>query len=136
MSRWHAIRIRDDLYRAVQAQAAQQSRSTTGQLDFILARALEQERYGLEADGSLSGPPGAGPSPARASAEEADGGPGAGTSHRPAPSSVAPARTIDGQTTVDEMLASCPNCAGNFVQRDSDGVEVCADCGYVRESGA
>jgi hypothetical protein len=70
--------------------------------------------------------------------------------HRPAP----PARPIAGQTTVEEMLASCPNCAGDLHPRAVTGLDgifdsetgefvyfeesapramVCIDCGYVRE---
>jgi hypothetical protein len=47
---------------------------------------------------------------------------------------------LPGQTTVDEMLASCPNCAGemqDFCLDDGKGggemTKRCEDCGYVRE---
>jgi hypothetical protein len=61
---------------------------------------------------------------------------------------------LRGQTTVEEMLASCPNCAGDFHPRAIPGTDgifdsetgefvyfdesapkalVCEDCGYVRE---
>jgi hypothetical protein len=36
------------------------------------------------------------------------------------------------QTTVEEMLASCPNCASDFFT-DPDGRQRCTDCSYVRE---
>jgi hypothetical protein len=74
--------------------------------------------------------------PSRASVEEAEDRAGAtdGVSRSPS----GPARTIEGQTTVDEMLAYCPNCAGEmqaFVTPPPDEVEAerCEDCGYVRE---
>jgi hypothetical protein len=37
------------------------------------------------------------------------------------------------QTTVEEMLASCPNCAGAFKRAVDRVALVCEDCGYVRE---
>jgi DNA-directed RNA polymerase subunit RPC12/RpoP/Arc/MetJ-type ribon-helix-helix transcriptional regulator len=40
------------------------------------------------------------------------------------------------QTTVDEMLASCPNCATTLEPaelEDQTPVLVCPDCGYARE---
>jgi hypothetical protein len=37
------------------------------------------------------------------------------------------------QTTVEEMLASCPNCAGAFKRAVDRVAPVCEDCGYVRE---
>jgi hypothetical protein len=47
---------------------------------------------------------------------------------------------LRGQTTVEEMLASCPNCAGemqDFCLDDGKGggemTKRCEDCGYVRE---
>jgi hypothetical protein len=47
---------------------------------------------------------------------------------------------LPAQTTVDEMLASCPNCAGemqDFCLDDGKGggemTKRCEDCGYVRE---
>jgi hypothetical protein len=81
--------------------------------------------------------PGAAPrrsaAPSRASVVEADGGSDARmAAHRPAP----PARPIAGQTTVDEMLASCPNCATTLEQGEMlDGRMSfgCPHCGYVRE---
>jgi hypothetical protein len=117
VSRWHAIRVREDLYRALQAQAARESRSVAGQLDFVLSRALEQETGSSDvevgtprdAEGTLA------PSPARAPVAQR-------------------------QTTIDEMLASCPNCAGemqDYCLDDGRGggemVKRCEDCGYVRE---
>jgi hypothetical protein len=131
MSRWHAVRIRADLYRALQAQAVAQSRSVAGQLDFVLTRALEQET-GVSASSARVLEDDLASSPVRASDERADGETGAGTvSHRPSPSS-----TIPGQTTVDEMLASCPQCAGEFkLEENYDGDQwmQCSDCGFVRE---
>jgi hypothetical protein len=37
---------------------------------------------------------------------------------------------LPAQTTVEEMLASCPNCAGDFLR--VDGIERCEDCGTPR----
>jgi predicted nucleic acid-binding Zn ribbon protein len=34
---------------------------------------------------------------------------------------------------VEEMLASCPNCAGAFKRAVDRVALVCEDCGYVRE---
>jgi hypothetical protein len=50
------------------------------------------------------------------------------------------AQRIEGQTTVDDMLASCPQCAGEL-RKDVPGVvdgrdvmlEACVDCGWTRE---
>jgi hypothetical protein len=116
VSRWHAIRIRDDLYRVIQAQAAEMSRSATGQLDFVLSRALEQE------PGSLHG----GPSSGQAEA-----------SVRPPAPSPARAPVAQRQTTVDEMLASCPNCAEELQPADAlsgAAILVCPECSYVRDA--
>jgi hypothetical protein len=157
---WHTVRIRSDLHRILQTQAAMQSRSTAGQLDFVLSRALEQET-GEQPRGASEHSLGEPLSPVRASDERADGETGAGTvSHRPSPSSVpeyieppplsseqaeeikkAPRYyEIPGQTTVDEMLASCPQCAGEMQDYCLDdgkgGGEMatrCEDCGFVRE---
>jgi hypothetical protein len=140
VSRWHAIRIREDLYRAVAARAAEDSRSVARQVDVLLTQALEkvpenpQTRGGIPERSSASNSASASV-PSRASVVEADGGSDARmAAHRPAP----PARPIAGQTTVDEMLASCPNCAGEmqaFVTPPPDEVEAerCEDCGYIRE---
>jgi hypothetical protein len=87
MSRWHNVRLRADLFRALQAQAAAQSRSVAGQLDFIVTAALERKE-------------------------------------------ATPREPIEGQTTVEEMLASCPNCAETLVE--IEGVTGCP-CGYTRE---
>jgi hypothetical protein len=147
MSRWHAIRIRDDLYRVIQAQAAEMSRSATGQLDFVLSRALEQE---ANTPASSGGGPPEGVIPGE-SQRGADVGRGAvyrrdASDAKPAEAASSPARApvaqrIEGQTTVDEMLASCPNCAGemqDYCLDDGRGggemVKRCEDCGYVRES--
>jgi hypothetical protein len=58
--------------------------------------------------------------------------------HRPAVPQRAPvAQRIEGQTTVDDMLASCPQCAGELhpahdFQNGGPTVR-CVDCGWVRE---
>lgn len=46
MSRWHAVRIRDDLYRQIQAQAVADARSIAQMTDRLLSGALEQEPGG------------------------------------------------------------------------------------------
>jgi hypothetical protein len=55
---------------------------------------------------------------------------------------IPPAPPIEGQTTVDEMLASCPQCAGelrpfSFGDLAEHSVAIgtmrCVDCGWVRE---
>jgi hypothetical protein len=51
------------------------------------------------------------------------------------------AQRIEGQTTVDEMLASCPQCAGELQEvsygdaNSPDAVMMvrCEDCGWARE---
>jgi hypothetical protein len=126
---WHAVKIRSDLHRIVQAQAAEQSRSVAGQVDYLLTRALEQ------ASGNSPGPDhddrpshrGA-PASARASAEEAEGGSGEDQSHRPAPRAQ-----IEGQTDLYEMLAACPECGGPFTRVGESGEDQCGDCGFTRE---
>jgi ribosomal protein S27AE len=120
---WHAIRIRGDLYRILQARAAEEHRSVAGQADVLLSQALE----------SASGDPSP-PASSRAPAVEAGGSRDARTasSRSASPAHQVPAGAAH-QTTVDEMLASCPNCAGDLYPRESDGREVCAECGYVRE---
>jgi hypothetical protein len=60
--------------------------------------------------------------------------------HRPSVPQRAPvAQRIEGQTTVDEMLASCPQCAGelqDFCLDDGNGggpmTVRCEDCGWIR----
>jgi hypothetical protein len=73
MSPWHAVRIRSDLHRVIQAQAVEQSRSVAGQVDHLLTRALEQTPEPSE--GRESSRLTATPVSARASAHEAPAGP-------------------------------------------------------------
>jgi hypothetical protein len=63
---WHAIRIRSDLHRIIQAQAVEQSRSVAKQVDWLLSRALEQTSGNSPEEGGPSRLTGA-PSSARAS---------------------------------------------------------------------
>jgi ribosomal protein S27AE len=61
---------------------------------------------------------------------------GAGAAQEEVEALKALARTgagLPAQTTVDEMLASCPNCAGEFKRAADRDALVCEDCGYVRE---
>jgi hypothetical protein len=134
MSRWHNVRLRADLFRALQAQASAQSRSVAGQLDFIVTAALEQEPNTSASSGG--GPP-SGVIPGESGRGAGVDLPGARGADGPRSSRVdpasAPARApIEGQTTVEEMLASCPNCAEALVEEQ--GVVFCsAGCGYTRE---
>jgi hypothetical protein len=138
---WHNVRVRGDLYEILRAQAAEQSRSVAGQVDHLLTRALEQE----------PGSGGRSPVPARASNTSASSGGGPSSGVIPGESGrgagvgrgetdtgdartrepADPARTLDHQTDIYEMLGACPECAGKMVQ--IAGVESCEDCGFTRE---
>jgi predicted RNA-binding Zn-ribbon protein involved in translation (DUF1610 family) len=123
MARWHNIRVRGDLYEMVAGRAQANRRSVAQMTDVLLTRALGQgsERE----DGAARGT--APPVPASEGFEA------------PAPARAPVAQQIQGQTTVDEMLASCPQCAGGlqaiFRPRGGRQVETvrCEDCGWVRE---
>jgi hypothetical protein len=156
---WHAIRIRSDLHRIIQAQAVEQSRSVAKQVDWLLSRALEQTSGNSPEEGGPSRLTGA-PSSARASntSPSSGGGPaqavipgererGAGvdlpevkTSGAALANDVvgasrvdpAPLDTVEGQTDIYEMLAGCPECAGRM-ESVGDGPQRCVDCGFTRE---
>lgn len=123
MARWHNIRLRGDLYEVLFHRATQDRRSVAQMADVLLTRALEREP-GLPADA---------PSPEGRSNR-------AGTA-TPVSARAPVAQRIEGQTTVDEMLASCPQCAGELQTVDvtrggstiREGTEACVDCGWVRE---
>jgi hypothetical protein len=51
---------------------------------------------------------------------------------QPKPGESVEVTRLPAQTTVEEMLASCPTCAEPFSQLD-DGTVLCGSCGYVRE---
>lgn len=131
---WKNLRIRADLHRLVATRAESEQRSVAQMADRLLMRALEQETTvevpQRTADRVTSGRS----SPARAPAEEAGEGTGAWT----ASLSSSPPGSIDGQTTIDEMLAACPNCAGELATVDTaEGPRgACVECGYVREPDA
>jgi hypothetical protein len=46
-------------------------------------------------------------------------------------------RAIPGQSTVEEMLVSCPQCAGELEPvhglQNGSSVDRCEDCGWIRE---
>jgi hypothetical protein len=129
---WHAIRIRSDLHRIIQAQAVEQSRSVAKQVDWLLSRALEQTSGNSPEEGGPSRLTGA-PSSARAPEPRAE---------RPAPTpegssdrvgtATQALDTVEGQTDIYEMLAGCPECAGR-IESVGDGPQRCVDCGFTRE---
>jgi hypothetical protein len=111
----------------------------------VVQRALEQ------ASGSVGQKPSGSPVPARASNTSASSGGGPSSGVIPGESGrgagvgrgetdtgdartrepADPARTLDHQTDIYEMLGACPECAGKMVQ--IAGVESCEDCGFTRE---
>jgi hypothetical protein len=102
--------------------------------DFLIGRGA------LERETNMPASSGGGPSEEVIPGESGHGV-GVGRPVEPASSSVraSVAQRIEGQTTVDEMLASCPQCAGEL-RKDVPGVvdgrdvmlEACVDCGWVR----
>jgi hypothetical protein len=164
MSPWHAVRIRSDLHRVIQAQAAEQSRSVAGQVDHLLTRALEQapgtssrERDHAGASASPSS------APARASNTSASsgGGPSSdvipGESGRGAgvdlpevkTSGAALANDVEGASKVDPAPLDPSRMDGQTdiyemlgacpecagrMEKVGDGPERCVECGYARES--
>jgi hypothetical protein len=129
MSPWHAVRIRSDLHRVIQAQAAEQSRSVAGQVDHLLTRALEQ------ASGSVGREPSGSPAPVRASESEleAQGVRNIAESQRPVFGKGGIKEQLEGQTDIYEMLGACPECAG-AMEQVGENPERCVECGYARES--
>jgi hypothetical protein len=146
MARWHNIRVRGDLYEMLFHRATSDRRSVAQMTDVLLTRALERET-------NMPASSGGGPSREVFPGESGHGvGVGRGTRRERDASSLKPAepasssarasvREIEGQTTVDEMLASCPQCAGELRTVDvtrggstiREGAEACVDCGWVRE---
>ena len=118
---WTTVKVR----RSVLSEAAEMLPGMSNAA--IVQRALESVLGNSPSEHPSTGAP----APSRAPAEEAGGGSGARTaSHRPAPLA-----RIEGQATVEEMLASCPNCATTLENAelvDQTPVLVCPDCGYAR----
>lgn len=123
---WHNVRVRDDLYRMLQDKAASERRSVASMIDVLLSRALESaSERPVQPEAAVASP---------ASTRAPSGEEGRQASPRTAPhGSPASARSsqVEGQTTVDEMLASCPNCAEDLVTSGTN--TFCESCGYVRE---
>lgn len=120
---WKNVKVRADLHEMVAKRARQETRSVAQMADRLLMRALEQET-GTGTAAPVGETPG-------------EAGNGADI---PSPARAPVAQRIEGQTTVDEMLASCPNCAGemqDYCLDDGRGggemAKRCEDCGYVRE---
>ena len=112
---WTTVKVR----RSVLAEAAETMPGMSNAA--IVQRALE----------SVLAVPSKRSAPTRASeGDRSEGKASARTVSQPSPS---PAR-LDGQTDIDEMLASCPNCAETLVPAEGrPDVLVCPDCGHVRE---
>jgi hypothetical protein len=112
MARWHNIRVRGDLYEMVAGRAQANRRSVAQMTDVLLTQALQSRAATTQIEPVLK---------------------------QEAISRAPVAQRIEGQTTVDEMLASCPQCAGELQGFTLDGVngledvERCVDCGWVRE---
>jgi hypothetical protein len=126
MPEWKNVKVRGDLHRMVAQRALADRRSISQMTDVLLTGALEREP-GLPTDA---------PSP--------EGRSDRAGSATPVPAR-APVQRIQGQATVDEMLASCPQCAGELEEvgtLDERGISTgkmtvrCVDCGWVREPGA
>lgn len=117
MADWKNVKVRGDLHRMVAERAEADRRSVSQMTDVLLTQALRDQ---------IAAEPVPQPeAPGRVFLRE--------------PVSTAPVM-IEGQTTVDEMLASCPQCAGvlqRFSYSDAHGRDVhterCVDCGWVRE---
>jgi hypothetical protein len=122
MARWHNIRVRGDLYEMVAGRAQANRRSVAQMTDVLLTRALTDEIP------ATIRPRDRGEFIQSPEIEEAAV---ARTFRAPV------ARRIEGQTTVDEMLASCPQCAGELAPvhhlGDGESSVRCVDCGWVRE---
>jgi hypothetical protein len=145
MARWHNIRVRGDLYEMLFHRATSDRRSVAQMTDVLLTGALERET-------NMSASSGGGPSEEVIPGESGHGaGVGRGARRERDASSLKPAepasssarasvQQIEGQTTVDDMLASCPQCAGelqDFCLDDGNGggpmTVRCEDCGWTRE---
>jgi hypothetical protein len=101
---WKNLKIRQDTWDHVARAAALNSRSVSGQADFLLRGALldpfdeddfKENSTASEWQATLEDPP----SP---------------------------------QTDIYEMLAGCPECAGRM-ESVGDGPQRCVDCGFTRE---
>jgi hypothetical protein len=114
MARWHNIRVRGDLYEMVAGRAQANRRSVAQMTDVLLTQALQSRAATTQIEPVLK---------------------------QEAISRAPVAQRIEGQMTVDEMLASCPQCAGELQTVDvtrggstiREGAEACVDCGWVRE---
>jgi predicted nucleic acid-binding Zn ribbon protein len=145
MARWHNIRVRGDLYEMVAGRAQANRRSVAQMTDVLLTQAL-MEQSAAEGVQQIATSI-ARPSAAAVSALD-------GALHAPTPDLAEQIQEvrdaprywpktqveIQGQMTVDEMLASCPQCAGelqDFCLDDGNGggpmTMRCEDCGWVRE---
>jgi hypothetical protein len=142
MARWHNIRVRGDLYERLAARADAGRCSRAQMVDALLTQALMEQSaaQGVQQIATSLMP--------QSAASEIDLSEKIKNLEPSAPPSVwgrgretiSPAPQIEGQMTVDEMLASCPQCAGELrdvVAGVVDGRTVtaqgCVDCGWVRE---
>jgi hypothetical protein len=132
---WKNVKVRADLHEMVARRARQETRSVAQMTDRLLMRALEQETENLSVDGEAhrgTAPPVPTPSSARAPVAQRQTTEMEMEGLRNIAENLRPAREIiERQTTVDEMLASCPNCAGELT--DNGTVVYCSECAYVRE---
>jgi hypothetical protein len=129
MPEWKNVKVRGDLHRMVARRAQEDRRSISQMTDVLLTRALQQPEVDLsevKAEIDLS--------EKIKNLEPSEGFKWNGRGRETFP------KPIEGQATVDEMLASCPQCAGELrdvVAGVVDGQTVtaqgCVDCGWVRE---
>jgi hypothetical protein len=126
MPEWKNVKVRGDLHRMVAQRAQEDRRSISQMADVLLTRALTDEIP------ATIRPRDRGEFIQSPEIEEAAV---ARTFRAPV------AQRTEGRTTVDEMLASCPQCAGKLQKVDvtrggstiREGAEACVDCGWVRE---
>jgi hypothetical protein len=124
MPEWKNVKVRGDLHRMVAQRAQEDRRSISQMADVLLTRALTDEIP------ATIRPRDRGEFIQSPEIEEAAV---ARTFRAPV------AQRTEGRTTVDEMLASCPQCAGKLQSFTLDGVNGledtmrCVDCGWVRE---
>jgi hypothetical protein len=169
MARWHNIRVRGDLYEMLFHRATSDRRSVAQMTDVLLTGALERETNMPASSGGgpseevIPGESGHGAGVGRGARRERDASslkpaePASSSARasvqmpQTATSLAEPVKTYDhrdeehhygrveGQMTVDDMLASCPQCAGEL-RKDVPGVvdgrdvmlEACVDCGWTR----
>jgi hypothetical protein len=121
MPEWKNVKVRGDLHRMVAQRAEADRRSISQMTDVLLTQALQESKPEIDLSEKID------------LLQPSEGfkwnGRGRETFRE----------QIRGQTTVDEMLASCPQCAGEL-RKDVPGVvdgrdvmlEACVDCGWVR----